>query len=221
MTDLSTLTVSLIAIGISIISVVISIISSYYAREQSNAAKEQSNASIEQSKTANKNLELYKKELKSTNEHLLLQEKRKHYKKLIDSMQNWVYDPCSEGEMITSSVNTIMTGIQSSTNLIIGKYPVRYLEQAKSHLKAYKEIWKLYEDAPRICQLRKQQNQDLENYLESRLKAEIDGKKIRIIQSDIKWILMIVRDNIFYNIRNPEKEGIPHFQLSKAIMLYS
>jgi hypothetical protein len=83
-----------------------------------------------------------------------------------------------------------------------------YLEQAKSHLKAYKEIWKLYEAAPNIYQKQKQQEQALKDHLKSKLKDEIDAKRITVTASDIKNMLDITYQYILGNMnREPEKRG--------------
>lgn len=203
--------IDLTSILVSVIAIIISIVSVYYYKTQAGIMNKQADIMKTQTDTAEKTLELYREELNSANEHFLMEEKRKHYRKLIISMQSWQYNPCSEGEMITSSVNTNIWGSQSSINLISGKYPVRYLEQAKSHLKGYEEIWKLYEEAPRICQQQEQQNQEFKDYLESKLKDEIEGKGIKVVLSDRKRLLGIAHDYILGNIHK-EPENREDFQ---------
>ena len=77
-----------ISLIISVPAIVISLLSLWYSKTQSDSAKAE--------------VELHKKELNASNERLLVEEKRNHYRRLIDeSMQYWEYTPCSGSEMIS------------------------------------------------------------------------------------------------------------------------
>jgi hypothetical protein len=85
-------------------------------------------------------------------------------------------------------------------------YVPPYLEQAKSHLEEYEEMWKLYENAPNICRKQKQQEQALKDHLESKLKNDIDTMQITATERDVKTLLDITRDYILGDMnKKPEK----------------
>jgi hypothetical protein len=179
MTDLTSIYISIVAVAISIVSV-------YYYKRQADVMKTQADVMNKQADTAEKTLKLYREELNSTNERFLMEEKSKHYEKLIGSMQNWGYNPSPKGEMINLKTAYIVT---TPTNIFADTSYIPYLEQAKSHLQAYKEIWKLYEGAPSICQTQKQQEQDFKEYLESKFRDDINSKQISVIESDMQALL--------------------------------
>ncbi|MCJ7560310.1 hypothetical protein MUO79_06790 [Candidatus Bathyarchaeota archaeon] len=99
-------------------------------------------------------------------------------------------------------------------------YVPPYLEQAKSHLKSYDDLWKLYEDAPSIYQKQKNQERELKDHLRSKLTNETLAKQIVVTEQDMKTLLDITRDAILGDMnRKPGKRFLFKTEAVGGIML--
>jgi hypothetical protein len=147
-------------------------------------------------------VEVARKRVEFIERTFFIEEKRNHYRRLIEeSMQYWEYAPCSVGEMISWRPPPTDVSVFGKTS-----YVPPYLEQAKSHLEEYEEIWKLYENAPNICQKQKQQEQAFKDHLESKLKNETATMHVTVTEQDMKTLLDITYENILRDTnRKPEK----------------
>lgn len=192
MADLTSIYISISAV---VISVVFGIFSIVYSKKQYDAMNTQS-------EIAKNSLDLYRKELNLTTARFFLEEKREHYKKLIESMQSWEFKPYLDGETITGKPTPALAK-NNNTGLPIG---LNYLEQAKSHLRAYAEIWGLYVETPELYKKKLLKEKELRNYIESKLKYEVEQKQFSVIvEDDIRAFTGKVYSNIFYNLgKKPE-----------------
>jgi hypothetical protein len=192
MADLTSIYISISAV---VISVVFGIFSIVYSKKQYDAMDTQS-------QIAKNSLDLYRKELNSTTARFFLEEKREHYKKLIESMQNWEFNPYLEGETISVKPTPALT----KSNYAGVPIDLNYLEQAKSHLRAYVEIWRLYVETPDLYKNQLLKEKELRNYIESRLREEVKREEFSIItEIDIVTFMQKICSSIFYNLgKKPE-----------------
>lgn len=134
---------------------------------------------------------------------LNLERRKKHFERLIeDSLRGCEYTPASSGEMLHSYERVAFTRVEK---------PVKYLEQAKKHLEAYADIWKLYNDAPTLLGRKEELEKGLEQIQRTIRDDLVEELSTRGLEHriDVKYVSQTFGDKLWGWFRNRYDNSMP------------